>query len=96
MTETDQGKEESEGVFDAPRSGAERLMPMLYDELRKLASDRMRRERRGQTLQTTALVHEAYLKLREHERLDALTEEEFLALAACTMRRILEIGRAHV
>ena len=49
-------------------SAAEQLLPLVYDELRKLAADRLAREKPGQTLQATALVHEAYLRLVDNER----------------------------
>lgn len=72
-------------------------MPALYDELRRLATHHMRRERHGHTLQTTALVHEAYIKLSEQEREAPVSREHFLALAACTMRHILvDHARRHV
>src|SRR5580658_1201465 len=66
----------------------DRLMPLVYEQLRVLASKYMRRERDGHTLRATALVHEAYLKLlttdmRYEDRM------HFLAVAAITMRRIL-------
>jgi RNA polymerase sigma factor (TIGR02999 family) len=47
---------------------AEQLLPLVYDELRKLAAERMAQEKPGQTLQATALVHEAYLRLVDAER----------------------------
>ena len=46
---------------------AEQLLPLLYDELRKLAAERLARERPGQTLQATALVHEAYVRLVDRD-----------------------------
>lgn len=49
-------------------SAAERLLPLVYDELRKLAAVKIAREKPGQTLQATALVHEAYLRLVDRER----------------------------
>ena len=69
---------------------AERLFPLVYDELRKLAARRLAREKSGQTLQATALVHEAYLRLvdGDPERLwDG--RAHFFAAAAEAMRRIL-------
>ena len=69
---------------------AEQLLPLVYDELRKLAAERMARERPGQTLQATALVHEAYLRLvgaGEAPRWDS--RRHFFAAAAEAMRRIL-------
>jgi RNA polymerase sigma factor (TIGR02999 family) len=73
---------------------AERLFPLVYDDLRKLASQRMAQEKPGQTLQATALVHEAYLRVvgvENGQRWDG--RRHFFAAAAEAMRRIL-IDRA--
>src|SRR6478672_4388854 len=69
---------------------AEQLLPLVYDELRKLAAQKLAREKSGQTLQATALVHEAYLRLLdgEHAR-DWNSRGHFFAAAAEAMRRIL-------
>src|SRR5262245_49737447 len=72
-----------------PRSGAE-LLPLVYDELRKLAAARMAQEKPGQTLNPTALVHEAYLRLvgpADEHRWD--NRGHFFGAAAEAMRRIL-------
>jgi RNA polymerase sigma factor (TIGR02999 family) len=71
-----------------PRT-AERLLALVYDELRKMAANRLAREKLGQTLQATALVHEAYLRLMasDHPQLDS--RGLFFAAAAEAMRRIL-------
>ena len=53
-----------------PRA-SEELLPLVYDELRKLAARKLAREKPGQTLQATALVHEAYLRVVQNRRLDA-------------------------
>jgi RNA polymerase sigma factor (TIGR02999 family) len=83
-------------ILDAIDNGeqlaAERLLPMVYDELRKLAAARLRHEKPGQTLDATALVHEVYLRLvsagdREPQRWDG--RGHFFAAAAEAMRRIL-------
>jgi RNA polymerase sigma factor (TIGR02999 family) len=66
-----------------------RLMPLLYDELRRLASSLLRGERGGHTLQPTALVHEAFLRLLGERRVDAPTRARFFAVAATAMRRVL-------
>src|SRR5713226_2122216 len=69
---------------------AEELLPLVYDELRRLATERMAQEKPGQTLQATALVHEAYLRLvgaQEGQRWDS--RGHFFAAAAEAMRRIL-------
>src|SRR5262245_16638799 len=71
-------------------SAAEQLLPLVYDELRKLAAAKLAQEKPGQTLQATALVHEAYLRLvdaDEDRRWDS--RGHFFAAAAEAMRRIL-------
>ena len=68
---------------------AEELVPLIYDELRRLASACMRRERPGHTLQATALVHEAYLKLLGQREVDWHDRTHFFAVAATLMRRVL-------
>jgi RNA polymerase sigma factor (TIGR02999 family) len=71
-------------------SAAEQLLPLVYDELRKLAAQKLAQEKPGQTLQATALVHEAYLRLvdtKEAQRWD--NRRHFFAAAAEAMRRIL-------
>ena len=71
------------------KAALDRLIPLLYQELRRLARRQMRRERQGDTLQTTALVNEAYLRLVDYERVQARDRNHFLAIAAQAMRRIL-------
>ncbi|MDX1420531.1 MAG: ECF-type sigma factor [Rubricoccaceae bacterium] len=71
------------------RAALDRLMPRLYDELRVLARARLRRHRPGETLNTTALVHEAYLKLTAGEAPPVESRTHFFALAARAMRFIL-------
>src|SRR5262245_36721470 len=68
-------------------AAAEQLLPLVYDELRKLAAQRLAHEKPGQTLQATALVHEAYLRLVGNQRFDG--SGHFFAAAAESMRRIL-------
>ena len=69
---------------------AERLLPLVYDELRKLAARKLAREKPGQTLQATALVHEAYMRLVDAEGAGAWDSRgHFFAAAAEAMRRIL-------
>jgi RNA polymerase sigma-70 factor, ECF subfamily len=65
------------------------LIPQLYSELRRLAAHCLRDERAGHTLQPTALVHEAYLKLADQHRSEWHNRAQFMALAAQLMRRIL-------
>ena len=71
------------------REAEARLVPLVYDGLRQLAARRMRRERPDHTLQPTALVHEAYLKLIEQRRGAWRSRAQFYAIAARMMRRIL-------
>lgn len=69
---------------------AEQLLPLVYDELRKLAAQKMAQEKPGQTLQATALVHEAYLRLVDREQVQQWGDRGFFfAAAAEAMRRIL-------
>jgi RNA polymerase sigma-70 factor (ECF subfamily) len=66
-----------------------RLMPLVYAELRKLADGYLRNERPGNTLQPTALVHEAYIRLIKQDRPDFRSRVHFLAIASRIMRQIL-------
>ncbi len=71
-------------------SAAEQLLPLVYDELRRLAAEKMAQEKPGQTLQATALVHEAYIRLVDTEKVQHWTSRRhFFAAAAEAMRRIL-------
>lgn len=73
-----------------------RLMPLVYDELRRLARAYLRRERPDHTLQPTALVHEAYLRLVDQSRIKWQNRAHFFGIAAQMMRRILiDHARAH-
>ena len=65
------------------------LMPLVYEELRALAAHQLKRERRGHTLQTTALVNEAYLKLVRQEGAGWESRSQFFSIAARVMRRVL-------
>jgi RNA polymerase sigma factor (TIGR02999 family) len=67
----------------------ERLMPLVYDELRRLARKYIAQERPGQTLQATALVHEAYLRLLKDRQQPWQNRAHFMAIAATSMRQIL-------
>jgi len=71
------------------RAALDELMPLVYDELRRLARHYMRRERPGHTLQTTALVNEAYLRLIDQKRANWQNRAQFFGVAAQLMRRIL-------
>ena len=67
----------------------ERLVPLVYDELRQVARRQIRRESPGHTLSATALVHEVYFRLLQQRQLVATDRDSFLSIAAQTMRRIL-------
>lgn len=82
---TDLLHEASGGNLDA----LNRLFPVVYDELRGLARSRLRAERDGHSLNTTALVHEAYLKLVDQTRVEWQDRAHFYAVASQAMRRIL-------
>jgi RNA polymerase sigma factor (TIGR02999 family) len=81
-------------ILDAMEQGdphaAEKLLPLVYEELRKLAAQKMAQEKPGQTLQATALVHEAYLRLVDVEKAQHWNSRgHFFAAAAEAMRRVL-------
>ena len=77
------------------RDALEQLLPLVYDELRRLANSYLRRERSNHTLQPTALVHEAYLRLVGQKRLEWQNWAHFFGVAARLMREILiEYARA--
>ena len=71
------------------RSALNALTPLVHDELRRLAHHYMNRERPGHSLQTTALVNEAYLKLIDQKLVEFHSRAQFFALAATLMRHIL-------
>ena len=71
------------------REALDRLLPLVYDELRRLAHSYLKHERPDHTLQTTALVHEAYLKLVDQHSVNWQDRAHFFAIAAQAMRRIL-------
>src|SRR5262249_58778793 len=71
-------------------AAAEQLLPLVYNELRQLAAQKLAHEKPGQTLQATALVHEAYLRLVDVDQVQQWdSREHFFAAAAEAMRRIL-------
>ena len=93
------GGEEVTRLLKAMRAGeaeaAEQLLPLIYQELHRLARSYMRRERPEHTLQPTALIHEAYLRLAQEE-VDWTSRQHFIGIAAHTMRRVLvDYARAH-
>src|SRR5271165_3525011 len=78
------------------KEAEERLVPLVYNELRRLAAYYMRGERSGHSLQPTALVHEAYIRLTGLRGIDWQNRSHFFAVAARLMRRILiDHARAH-
>ena len=77
-------------IEDGDPSAAEQLLPLVYDELRKLAAAKLAQEKPGQTLQATALVHDAYINLVDVEKAQQWDSRgHFFAAAAEAMRRIL-------
>jgi RNA polymerase sigma factor (TIGR02999 family) len=74
---------------DGDSGALDKLMPIVYDELRRLASNYLRREHPGHTLQPTALVNEAYLRLVDQRQAKWQNRAQFLGVAAQLMRRIL-------
>ena len=71
------------------KTALDKLVPVVYQELRRLASHYMRRERPGHTLQTSALVNEAYMRLVDYKKMHWQSRAHFFAVAAQAMRRIL-------
>ena len=71
------------------RGALDRLLPLVYAELRRIATRQLRKERAGHTLQPTALVHEAYLRLVEQRNVDWQNRAHFFGVAAGIIRRIL-------
>jgi RNA polymerase sigma factor (TIGR02999 family) len=81
---------------DGDTTAPDRLMPIVYEELRRLARDYLRRERADHTLQATALVHEAYLRMVDDKSVSWKNRAHFYGIAARLMRRILvDHARAH-
>jgi RNA polymerase sigma factor (TIGR02999 family) len=74
---------------EGDRAALDALLPVVYDELRRLAASRLRRERGGHTLQPTALAHEAWMQLVDAPRVQWRGRGQFLAVAARAMRQIL-------
>jgi len=71
------------------QAALDELMPLVYEELRRQASQYLRKERQGHTLQTTALIHEAYLRLAGQNEIEWQNRNHFFAIASTAMRRIL-------
>ena len=74
---------------EGDKAALDELMPVVYEELRRLARNYLSRERPGHTLQTTALVHEAYLRLVDQRSVNWQNRAQFFGIAAQMMRRIL-------
>jgi RNA polymerase sigma factor (TIGR02999 family) len=74
---------------EGDQSAMEKLMPIVYEELHRLARRHMRRERSGHSLQTTALVNEAYMRLVDYKRMQWNDRAHFFAVSSQAMRRIL-------
>ena len=74
---------------DGDRSALDRLTPIIYDDLLRLAKARLKAEARQCTIQPTALVHESYLRLADQTRLECESRVHFYAIAANVMRRVL-------
>jgi RNA polymerase sigma factor (TIGR02999 family) len=74
---------------DGERDAAARVLPLVYQELRRIASRQLRRERGDHTLQATAVVHEAFLRLAGQDGFRWLSRDHFFAFAAHLMRRVL-------
>ena len=93
MTESTPSPHEITQLLIAGSNGSqdalEQLFPLVYEELRRLAHRYMRKERPGHTLQTTAVVHEAYLRLIDQKNVQWQNRAHFFAIAAQMMRRIL-------
>ena len=84
------------GWSDGDQSSLKGLIPIVHDELRRLAHRYMERERPGHTLQTTALVNEAYMRLVDYKRMQWQNRAHFFAVSAQVMRRILvDHARSH-
>ncbi len=81
---------------DGDEEALSQLMPLVYDELHRLAEGYMRRERQGHTLQPTALVNEAYLKLVDQNRVQWRNRAHFFGVAAQLMRRVTMLHVRHL
>jgi RNA polymerase sigma factor (TIGR02999 family) len=74
---------------EGDRGAFDRLMPLVYDDLRRIARSHLRRSAPSQTLDTTSLVHEYYLKMLDQTRLQAQDRSHFLAISARAMRQVI-------
>jgi RNA polymerase sigma-70 factor (ECF subfamily) len=95
MSDPDEVTQLLKAMASGDQSAAERLLPLVYAELHRLATSYMRRERQDHTLQPTALINEAYIRLAKGH-LDWQNREHFIGVAANTMRRVLvDHARGH-
>jgi RNA polymerase sigma-70 factor, ECF subfamily len=74
---------------DGDKTALDKLMPLVYDELHKIANDYLRRERRNHSLEPTALVHEAYIRLVDQKHVSWPNRAQFFGMAAKLIRNIL-------
>ncbi len=74
---------------DGDREAFNQLVPLVYTDLRQIARRHLRRTQRGQTLDTTALVHEVYMKMVDQEKVNLKDRSHFLAVSACAMRQVI-------
>ncbi len=82
---------------DGGNEAFDKLVPLVYDELRRLARAQLRGHRRGRTLDTTALVHEAYIKMGRQRELEVEDRSHFLAVSAHAMRQVVvDFARARL
>lgn len=89
MSEPGDVTELLQSISDGSANAADLLFPRVYDELKHIAAVRLRSERAGHTLSSTALVHEAYMKLVNQDRVVWQNRAHFFAVAARAMRRVL-------
>jgi RNA polymerase sigma-70 factor (ECF subfamily) len=89
MTEKQEVTQLLKKAQNGDRESLDLLLPVIYDELRRVASHQLQKERSDHTLQPTALVHEAYLRLLEQHEVDWQNRAHFFSIAAEMMRRIL-------
>lgn len=89
MTDASDATQSLDGALAGDSNARRRLLELVYEDLRAMAGKRMREERASHTLQPTALVHEAFVRLIGQDRSDWRSRGEFLGLAAEAMRRVL-------
>jgi RNA polymerase sigma factor (TIGR02999 family) len=89
MTKNEEATQLLKKAQNGDRESLDRLLPVIYDELRRVAANQLQKERADHTLQATALVHEAYLRLLEQREVDWQNRAHFFSIAAEMMRRIL-------